>query len=50
MTAPAAAAAVLTVKEAKLLGEQLQHDPVPNANNAARLLQCLQQPLQEVRH
>jgi hypothetical protein len=49
MTA-AAAAAVPNAKEAKLLGEQLQHDPVRNANNAVRLLQCLQQPLQEVSH
>jgi hypothetical protein len=50
VAAAATAAAVPTVKEAKLLGEQLQHDPVRNANNAVRLLQCLQQPLQEVRH
>jgi hypothetical protein len=48
MTAAAAAAAVPNAREAKLLGEQLQHDPVRNVNNAVRLLQCLQPPLQEV--
>lgn len=47
-TAAAAAPAALTAKQAKLFGEQLQHDPMRHANNAVVLLQCLQEPLQEV--
>jgi len=39
---------LLSAKEARLLGDRLQQDPVQHANHAATLLSCLQQPTAEV--
>lgn len=39
---------VPSAKDARLLGDQLHQDPVKYANNAAKLLACLQDPIQEV--
>lgn len=40
---------VPSAKDARLLGDQLQQDPVKYANNVPDLLKCLDAPIQEVR-
>jgi len=39
---------VLSVKEARALGDELQRDPIQHANHAVSLLNCIKDDIQEV--